>query len=334
MVIQEHDEVLRRAVEIVGCQIEVEVIQTPVPGGGLFQGLLPGLVHHKIRSPVQRGVAVQEVLLRMLVVHPALRKNEEVRIDGMDSGGPLVQEVLVGIDPRVHTERVHADGLNPPKGILEQVLRTMAVPLVHIHHGRYKPSVRELLLVAWCRIRVVKRGIAMVGDRGLTYFAVFIRFWTAGPSIDPIGIGGILVKTMRRPNVVGDHVHDQLHVFGMEGLRVGFVRTVSPKARIYAVVVRDGIAVVGSTRHVVDQNRHGPNGRRPQRSDVIQVGRQAFEVTSVAMVAFAAIEGLLLQFTHLIVRQVAVGKSVGCDQVDEVPRIQAHVAASGGVARL
>ena len=54
----------------------------------------------------------------------------------------------------------------------------------------------------------------------------------------------------------------------------------------------------------------------------------------MALVVFTPIEGLLLQSTHLIVRRVAISKSVGGDQVDEVPRIQAHMAALGGIPRL
>ncbi len=174
----------------------------------------------------------------------------------------------------------------------------------------------------------------MVGDEGLAYFAILVRFWLTRPRVDPIGIGGILVKTVRRPEMVGHHIHDQFHAFRVQGVCVVCVRAKSSKTRVNTVVVGDGVAMIGRPRHVVFQDGHGPNRRGPQRSDEIQVGCQALEVSPMALIALAAVQTLLGQTANPVIARIPIGKTIWRDQIDKVSGIQAHVRSTAWIARL
>ena len=96
---------------------------------------------------------------------------------------------------------------------------------------------------------------------------------------------------------------------------------VRSQPRVYGVVVRDGISVVGAGGHIVLEQRCGPQGGHAEVGQVVQVGHDARDVAAMPFVRARAACRLEHAFHH-VVRRVAVGKTVRHEEVNRVRRVE------------
>ena len=255
-------------------------------------------------------------------MHPGFAKQDHARVVGAHHLVEAGHEVLVGVGVRVYAQRVNAGLLNPPQGVLNQVVGSVFVLQIPVRHGVVEPAAFKKVLVPLGGVRVKQRGFAVVGARVLLF------------GVEPRGIRLRLVEVVPVSGVVVHHVHHVLHAALVQGVRQAQEVCVGPKARIHQVVVRDGVPVVGGAHLVVGQPGVDPNGRNAQGLNVIQMLFNAHQIAAVAVVRLLAVQAHFQLSVHAVVLGVAVGKPVRRDQVHLVRRVQPHELAFGGVARL
>ena len=95
------------------------------------------------------------------------------------------------------------------------------------------------------------------------------------------------------------------------------VHLIVAEARIDAVIVTAGIAVIGLARLVVQQQRGVPDRCGAQVGDIVQMVHDAFDVASVAACEALTVH-LVVRVGRIVIGRIAVGETVRHDQVDQV----------------
>ena len=328
VVVRKGHESIRILVQVISGQGLVELAHAFVPARRLGDGFLQGKVGLKIGDGIQtvvrrpKGKAAGKIGLALVVVHPGFAKQDHARVVGAHHLVEAGHEVLVGVGVRVYAQRVNAGLLNPPQGVLNQVVGSVFVLQIPVRHGVVEPAAFKKVLISLGGVGVKKCGFAVVGARVLLF------------GVEPGGIRLRLVEVVLVSGVVVHHVHHVLHAAFVQGVGQSQEVCVGPKARIHQVVVRDGVPVVGGAHLVVGQPGVDPNGRNAQGLNVVQMLFNARQIATVAVVRLLAVQTHLQLSVHAVVLGVAVGKPVRRDQVHLVRRVQPHELAFGGVARL
>ena len=149
-----------------------------------------------------------------------------------------------------------------------------------------------------------------------------VRAGELGEAVHPVGEGQILHPPVRNAAMVGNDIHHYLQVALVALRDVGAVELVGAEARIDAVVVSAGVAVIGLHGLVVEQQRGRPDGRRPHRGDVVQVVDHALQVSAVTAEELRT-GRLLGRVVRRVDRWVAVREAVRHHQIDHVGRGEA-----------
>ena len=236
---------------------EARVVAVGVP---LEAGLPVGLV----RRPLQPRLAddVERGKLGHDIVHPARHV------------------VLVGVDVGVHPDAVDAGVLDPPDGLLEEVLRQQLVLLIEVGHLADEPAIEQPITVAIGRVRVERRRADGVG------LAVFL------PAVEPVRRRRVGHPPVTVADMVVDHVHDDLHPARMAGVDQFDKLVVGPKARVDGVHVGRRVAVIGAVfgRHVVLEDGREPDRGEAEVIEVVEAGDHAAHVAALARVHVAAVD--------------------------------------------
>ena len=116
------------------------------------------------------------------------------------------------------------------------------------------------------------------------------------------------------------------------------VLVVGAEARVYAVIVRGGVAVVCARAVAVGRVvlKHGgePQRRNAKLLEVVEVAAYALQVASVAQAGLRAVCLVCVQALDVVVLRVAVGKTVGHEHVEHVGIGEAHTLLAALFARL
>ena len=128
--------------------------------------------------------------------------------------------------------------------------------------------------------------------------------------------------------VVENHVHYDFDAACMGFFNQLLVFFVGTEAWVYLVVIRGGIAVIGTAGHVVFQYRSKPEGCDAEVGEVVEVLFDAGKVTAVAGIGIVAVYLVLGHACNLVVVRIAVGKAVGHQQVQRVGSVETFVFAT------
>ena len=128
--------------------------------------------------------------------------------------------------------------------------------------------------------------------------------------------------------MVENHVH---HNFDATLVCLGYqlaVFFVGAEAGVYLVVVRRGIAVVAAALHVVFQYGGEPKSRHAQVGEIVQMLLDTGQVATVAGIRIVTVYFGIEHAFHLVVVRIAVGKTVGHQQVEGVRSVEPFVLAA------
>ena len=174
--------------------------------------------------------------------------------------------------------------------------------MVQVGHGRHKPAVDGLMqvhlrgigveyrreLVAGLQVGTLGRlrAVGIGGEAGHRVAAALLLAEPLG-GVQPVLRGHVADPRVFESAMVEDHVH---HHFQSVLMCVGDERAIlliGAEARVYAVVVGGGVAVVGAEAvvgvgRVVFQDRREPQGGDAELIEVVEVLADALEVAAVA----------------------------------------------------
>ena len=189
----------------------------------------------------------------------------------------------------------------------DEVLRHQRIVLVQVRHRRHEPAVVELAAIRLGPVRVDAQRLAVVGAD------------VAVPLVDPVVARQIVHPPMVQPAVVDDHVHDEADAASPSRFRQRQEFLVRAEARVHAVEISGGIAVVGVLRHRVFQYRIQPNRGEAEASNVVQALGNALKIAAVPGQGLAAVQRVA-QRLDVVVRRIAVAEAIRRDEIDRVLR--------------
>ena len=97
----------------------------------------------------------------------------------------------------------------------------------------------------------------------------------------------------------------------------------SAQAGIHFVMVCKRIAMFGAVRHVVFDHGVQPDCGYPQPVEIVEMVLYAFQVAPVTVEYGIPVQTLVAQAGHPVIAFVAITKTVGHDQVDQVAAVDA-----------
>ena len=118
-------------------------------------------------------------------------------------------------------------------------------------------------------------------------------------------------------DVVGDHVHDHADVPGARFRDQPAILLVVAVTWIDLVEIGGRITVIGALGHRIFEDRIQPQLGEPQIAYVVEVRADTGEIAAVPAVVVVSIR-LVGELWMVVVAGVAVGETVGRDQVDRV----------------
>ena len=185
--------------------------------------------------------------------HPSLADHVEVGILLVERLHPAGHSAFEGVGIGVHADAVDTDGLYPPDAVLDEIVHHIGVVLVQVGHGRDKPSLHRLTLVHLAGIRVAHRCqlIASLQEAGTARIAGATRLLEPVFQVEPVVAGHIGHPRMLEAAMVEDHVHHNLQSLLMGLVGQTAILFVGAEARIDAIVVGRGIAVIGGELKLV-----------------------------------------------------------------------------------
>ena len=122
--------------------------------------------------------------------------------------------------------------------------------------------------------------------------------------------------------MVKHNVEDVFHTLGMSSLNetLGLVHRAVTGIRL--IVIGDGIAMKRLLRHIVFQDRSGPDGCHTKVVKIVETRFHTRQVTAVTGFLTLWVATLLFHAGNAIVLGVAVGKTVGHEQIHHVARVE------------
>ena len=318
VVFDEGEHARRIGVEIVVAEDVVDAVEALPPVVGLLvagqrEAVEEGEVHDRLEIAILRAEA--RVLLPGRGIgrlrHPGLAHAIEVGILRVDGLHPGRHGLAVGVGIGVHADAVDGGRLDPPDTVLDEVAHDVGVALVEVGHGGDKPSVGSLLAVD-------VGGVGVEDGRELIAGLEAI----AG-MVEPVAGRAVLLPGMVTAAMVEDHVHDDLQSALVAGADQGAIVGIGAKARIDAVVVGRGIAVVGTRLllergGIVFEDGREPQSRDAQVGEVVEVAGDARKVASVAQRGLRAVAEAVAHALDDIIARVAIGKAVGHEEIEHV----------------
>ena len=115
--------------------------------------------------------------------------------------------------------------------------------------------------------------------------------------------------------VVGHPVVHDAKPAGMGLARQRFVVVEGAQPRIHLVAVCARVTVVGGLGQIVGHHRRHPNAANAQVLEVVQLGRDSGQISTVAFVHLASVNPTLQLSFDVVVVFVSVRKAVGHDEV-------------------
>ena len=202
VVVGEHQQVVGIGVQEIRHQRPVEDHDAGVPGLGLGEACPQRDLQGEVHQAHEVGLVAVVARLAALpvgddagIVVPLLADDVEVGVLGHDPPGPVGQEVLVGVGPRVYADSGQVGVLDPPDRVLDQVVRQVGIPLVEIGHARHEPTVDEGAAVDLGGVGIVQGFADVVGRHEAAV-------------VDPVAGGQIVHPPVADAAVVGNQIHD------------------------------------------------------------------------------------------------------------------------------
>ena len=369
VVLDESQHVFRVGIEIVVAERVVDAVEPLPPGVGLLVlGLVDlveeGEVHHRLEV----GIAVGEfgVLLPGGGIgrfgHPRLADGIEIGVFLAEHLHPPCHRLTVGVGVGIHAYAVDAGILDPPLGVLYEIGHEVGVALVEIGHGGHKPSVDRLVqvdlrgigiehgreLITGLEIERVFSGLAFGQARAGVAARRLVFLCQPLGGVEPVVRGKVAEPGMLESAVVEDHVHHDLESFGVGIGDELAILLVGAEARVDAVVVGRGVAVIGGVAAVVGRVvlEYGgePQGGHAQVGEVVEMLAYAFEVAAVTQTGLGAVDGVGIEPLDGAAVGMSAGEAVGHEHIQHIgigeavavfaalvalPEFVAHVSLSG-----
>ena len=244
------------------------------------------------------------------VVNPCFAHNVKARILSLDGFAPTHHLVEIVIWIGVLADAIDVHPFNPPDACLNQVVHHQTVLLVEVGHGLHKPAVGSVLVTTLGGIRVVDGSCAIRRRHKLAVIVKPVVAWTVGK------------QEILAAAVVKHNVEDVFHTLGMSSLNetLGFIH--GAVAGIRLIIIGDGIAMKRLLRHIVFQDRSGPDGCHTKVVKIVEARFHTRQVAAVTGFLTLRVASLLFHAGNAIVLRVAVGKTVGHQQIHHIARIK------------
>ena len=255
-----------------------------------------------------------------VVVYPCLADDVVAGVFEVHALVPAGHGGYVAVGVGVLTDAVDACVLCPPEGALDEVVHDEGIALVEVGHLAREPSVRGNEAVGGGGVGVDEGAELVVG---LEVLAVVV---------EPVVGGEVAEEEVLRAAVVEDEVHDELDAVTVAVVDVLTEQLVSAEARVYLVVVGDGVSVVAAVGHVVDLDGCGPYGSDAEILEVVELLVHAGDIATVASEWLVAAYLLVFEAEAVVVGGVAIGETVGHEEVEDVGGVEIAEALGGALA--
>ena len=284
--------------------------------------LLQREVHHTGQVGV---VAIRVTCIGLPVCHlrggtcPALAYDIDTGILVAYGFGPLGDRHFLVVRIGIHAQSINIHSLNPPDCPLLEVFEHVGVVEVHVWHRGVEPTAVHTQEISL-------RGVRVGCGRELP-----VRTCECRVLVNPVVVRQIVHPPVCRATMVRHNIHNDFQTFVMGCVDECAVQFVATVARVDMIVVGAGVAVVGLRGFVVQQQRRAPNGCGTQRFDGVQVVNYTLEVSAMTAEPLVG-SGFLNGIVGIVVVGVAVGKTVGHNQIDHILGTITGVCARFGTA--
>ena len=295
----------------------IDASQTLIPIICRLIGKIVQIIHQReIHHRWQMGIAWRELAIFLPigtthnVVNPCFAHNVKARILSLDGFAPTHHLVEIVIWIGVLADAIDVHPFNPPNACLNQIIHHQAILMIEVGHGLHKPSVGSVFVAGLSGVWVIYGCCAIRCRHKLAII------------VEPI-----VARTVGKQEVLAAAMvkHNVKYVFNAFGVcclneTLGFVHRAV--ARIGFIEIGDGIAMKRLLWHIVFQYRSGPNSCHTKVAQIVETLFQTCQVATVTCFLSLWVAALLLHAGYAIVFRVAVGKTVGHQQIHHIARIE------------
>ena len=275
-----------------------------------IENVAQGEIHHALQAAVETVFVFRTHLEKGVLrrtFHPAFAHDGQIRIFGIERthqpcGVPNVV-VRIGVD----AQAIDAGKLDPIGVSLSQIVENQRVSQIVIGHIVVEPPFFEQRDVVFAQIGIRPDGNIVIGARKLR------------PLMEPIVRRQVFHPPMLYATMIWHNIHYQFQTMHMTRIGQTFVVVVHTETRVDFVIIGAGVMMIRITRIVVVEQRRRPQRRRAEVGNVPQMVDNSLNITALPLMPIATHHTLTIS-RHIVVRRVAVGKTVGHKQIDSVLR--------------